>query len=74
LSVRLRGPRDSDVDLLVVSDDFGGSLASRVERVLQDLEREVSSEVERLRKYGVDTGLSIYPLRREEVSRLPRYS
>lgn len=31
--------RDSDVDLLVVSDDFSGSLASRVEHVLQDLER-----------------------------------
>jgi predicted nucleotidyltransferase len=63
--------RDSDVDLLVVSDDFSGSLASRVERVLQELERKVSGEVERLRKYGVDTELSIYPLRREEVSRLP---
>jgi predicted nucleotidyltransferase len=63
--------RDSDVDLLVVSDDFSGSLASRVEHVLQDLERKVSGEVERLRKYEVDTGLSIYPLRREEVLRLP---
>ena len=61
MSVRLRGPRDSDVDLLVVSDDFGGSLASRVERVLQDLEREVSGEVERLRKYGIDTGSASIP-------------
>jgi len=63
--------RDSDVDLLVVSDDFGGSLASRVERVLEDVEKKVSCEVERLRKYGVDTGLSICPLRREEVLRFP---
>jgi len=63
--------RDSDVDLLVVSDDFSGSLASRVERILKDVEEKVSGEIERLRRYGVDTGLSIYPLRREEVLRFP---
>ena len=63
--------RDSDVDLLVVSDDFSGSLASRVERVLECVEKKVSCEVELLRKYGVDTGLSVCPLRREEVLHFP---
>jgi predicted nucleotidyltransferase len=63
--------RDSDVDLLVVSDDFSGSLASRVERVLECVEKKVSCEVELLRRYCVDTGLSVCPLRREEVLRLP---
>ncbi|MBM5806040.1 MAG: hypothetical protein FJZ49_08290 [Candidatus Verstraetearchaeota archaeon] len=61
---------DSDVDLLIVSDDFDGSLTSRIER-LCDLEDRVSDELKRLRKYGIDTGISFYPLRREEVLRSP---
>jgi len=62
---------DSDVDMLVVSDDFNGSLASRVEHIIRDVEEKVLGEVERLRKYGIDTTLNIIPLKREEVLRFP---
>jgi len=62
---------NSDIDLLVISDDFKGTLTSRIERILNDVESKVKDEIERLKRFGVDTELSIYPLRREEVSRFP---
>jgi len=62
---------DSDIDLLVISDDFKGTLTSRIECILNDVEDKISDEIERLKRFGVNTELNIYPLRREEVSRLP---
>ncbi|MEM4158090.1 MAG: nucleotidyltransferase domain-containing protein [Candidatus Methanomethylicaceae archaeon] len=61
---------DSDLDLLVVSDGFEGSISSRLDR-LSDLEVMVSDEIDRLKRLGIETGISFYPLRREEVLRTP---
>lgn len=61
---------ESDLDLLVVSDDFKGSVSSRLDQ-LYELEGMVSDEIERLRRLGIDAGISFYPLRREEVLRTP---
>lgn len=62
--------RDSDVDVLLVSDDFVGSLGSRIERVCR-VEDELREELAWLRRHGVYTGLSFYPLRREEAEKTP---
>ncbi|RLF11571.1 MAG: hypothetical protein DRJ98_03165 [Thermoprotei archaeon] len=61
---------DSDLDFLVVSDAFKGSLSSRIEELCQ-VDEEVAGELRRLRKLGVYTSLSFYPLRKEEVLRFP---
>jgi len=60
----------SDVDILIVSDSLDGSLGSRMEK-LYHLEKTLEEELKWLRKHGVYTSLSFYPLRREEAQRLP---
>jgi hypothetical protein len=61
---------NSDVDILVVSDDFVGSFGSRIERLL-GVEGRLREELAWLRKRGVYTSLSFYPLREEEAKRVP---
>jgi len=61
---------DSDVDVLLVSDDFRGSVGSRIEG-LMSVEEGLGDEIEWLSRMGVRTGLSFYPLRVSEAERLP---
>jgi len=61
---------DSDLDLLVVSNTFRGSLTSRIEKLCQ-VEEAVAGELSYLRRHGVHASLSFYPLREEEVLRFP---
>jgi hypothetical protein len=60
----------SDLDLLVISDDFKGTLGERLDG-LQRVNEEVKEEVRFLRRNGIHTFLSFYPLRREEAERMP---
>ncbi|MBC7129898.1 nucleotidyltransferase domain-containing protein [Candidatus Bathyarchaeota archaeon] len=60
----------SDVDVLLVSDSFEGSLGSRMEK-LYHVEERLEEELKWLRRHGVYTSLSFYPLRRDEARRLP---
>jgi hypothetical protein len=62
--------RHSDIDVLVVSNDFSGSIGSRIDR-LYEVEVKVREELSWLRKHGVYTGLSFYPLRESEAERIP---
>jgi len=62
--------RDSDVDMLLISDDFRGSVGRRIEE-LMPVERSLGDEIEWLSSKGVRTGLSFYPLRVSEARRLP---
>ncbi|RLE49700.1 MAG: hypothetical protein DRJ33_08020 [Candidatus Methanomethylicota archaeon] len=61
---------DSDLDVLVVSSVFKGSLTSRVEE-LCSVEDAVADELGFLKKRGVYASLSFYPLREDEVPRFP---
>ncbi len=63
------GPQ-SDVDFLVVSDDFRGSLASRIDE-LAKVEGELHQELKFLSERQIYSRLSLYPMRREEAGRLP---
>jgi len=67
---RGRAREDSDVDVLMISDDFHGSLGSRIER-LMGVEDAVQHEVKWLRENGIRTGLSFYPLNSREAEGLP---
>lgn len=60
----------SDVDILLVSDSLEGSLGSRMER-LYHVEEMLEEELKWLRKHGIYTSLSFYPLRRSEACKLP---
>ena len=60
----------SDVDMLLVSDDFRGSLASRLDS-LGFVEKQVGGELAFLARHGYSTSVSIFPLRREEAERAP---
>ena len=60
----------SDLDLFVVSDSFKGTLGERIDG-LQWVNEEVKEEIGFLRRNGIYAFLSFYPLRREEVERLP---
>ena len=62
--------KNSDVDILIVSDDFVGSLGSRIEGLLR-VEERLREELAWLRKRDVYTSLSFYPLREEEAERIP---
>lgn len=62
--------KHSDIDVLIVSNDLSGSIGSRIDR-LYDIEVELRDELSWLRKYGVYTGLSFYPLREDEAKRIP---
>jgi predicted nucleotidyltransferase len=60
----------SDLDVLVVSDDFNGSVASRID-LLSFVDSEVGEELAYLRKNGLSTYVSFMPLRKEEVEAGP---
>ena len=60
----------SDVDILLISDSFEGSLASRMER-LYSVEEMLEEEFKWLRRHSIYTSLSFYPLRRNEAQKLP---
>lgn len=60
----------SDLDLLLISDSFGGSVASRID-ALAWVEDAVVDERRFLRAYSYRPLLSFYPLRRDEAQRLP---
>lgn len=61
---------DSDIDILMISRDFQGSMGKRIEQLLK-VEYAVQEEIRRLRGHGIYTGLSFYPLKPEEAERLP---
>lgn len=61
---------ESDIDILVMSEEFEGSMGERIEQLLK-VEYAVQAEIRRLREHGIRTGLSFYPLRPEEAERLP---
>jgi len=61
---------NSDIDILLISDDLSGSLGSRIEK-LYDIEKMLRNELEWLRKNRIHTGFSFYPLRRCEAEKLP---
>jgi predicted nucleotidyltransferase len=60
----------SDLDILVVSDDFTGSIASRIDQ-LSSIDSETREEIEFLRRKGLSTAVSFMPLRREEAELTP---
>jgi predicted nucleotidyltransferase len=61
---------DSDIDILIVSRDFEGSMGNRIEQLLR-VEHAVQDETGWLRRHGVNTGLSFYPLKPDEAEKLP---
>jgi predicted nucleotidyltransferase len=61
---------NSDLDILIISDDFKGTLASRIDKLIT-IEEKVFDEIERLKRDGIYTSLSFLPLRKEEVTRFP---
>ena len=61
---------DSDIDILVISRDFQGSMGNRIEQLLS-VEDAVQDEMRWLRKHGIHTGLSFHPLKPAEAERLP---
>jgi predicted nucleotidyltransferase len=60
----------SDIDILLVSDDFQGSMGSRIEQLLS-IDDALQEELRWLRGQGIYTGLSFYPLRPREAETLP---
>jgi len=61
---------NSDVDILLISEDLSGSLGSRIKK-LYDIEATLQEELGWLRRHNIHTGLSFYPLRKNEAQRLP---
>ncbi|MEM2122932.1 MAG: nucleotidyltransferase domain-containing protein [Candidatus Bathyarchaeia archaeon] len=61
----------SDLDLLVVSDDFNGTLGERIDFLMKTTNKRVKPEIEFLRENGIHTFLSLYPLRSREAEKLP---
>jgi len=62
---------NSDLDLLVVSDDFHGSIGSRIEFLLMNIKPMLRDELNFLRRHGYNVFLSFYPLRCNEIYRFP---
>ncbi|MCS7116735.1 MAG: nucleotidyltransferase domain-containing protein [Nitrososphaerota archaeon] len=60
----------SDVDILLISDSFRGSLALRIEELCK-VEYLMRDELKWLRDRNIYTSLSFYPLRKDEAERLP---
>lgn len=60
----------SDLDVLLVSDAFEGTLASRIDS-LAYVGGEVSEELDFLRRQGVTPAVSLLPFRREELDARP---
>jgi len=61
---------NSDVDILLISESFKGSLGSRLDR-LCELEEALQDELDWLSEHGIYTHLSYYPLRKEEAELIP---
>lgn len=61
---------DSDIDILILSNDLQGSVGQRLERLFA-VEDAVQEEIRWLREQGIRTDLSFYPLRPAEAERLP---
>jgi len=61
---------DSDVDLLIVSDDFSGSISSRLDE-LYEYVKAIEDEVRWLHNHDIHTTLSIYPLTSGEAEEIP---
>ncbi|MGQ9468363.1 MAG: nucleotidyltransferase domain-containing protein [Nitrososphaerales archaeon] len=64
--------KESDIDILIVSNDFFGSLGLRIERLFR-VEEMLRSELAWLRKKDIYTSLSFYPLREEEAKKNPLF-
>lgn len=62
--------RSSDLDILLVSDEFRGSIASRID-LLSFVDEEIRDELGYLGKNGYTTSVSFMPLRREEAEAGP---
>jgi len=62
--------KTSDVDILIISDDFKGSLASRIDELL-NLDGSIESELSWLRDKGIYTSLSFYSLKCTEAEKIP---
>jgi len=62
--------KQSDVDILLVSNDFSGSLGSRIDK-LYKVEVSLRDELSWLRNHGIYPTLSFYPLREDEAKRMP---
>jgi predicted nucleotidyltransferase len=60
----------SDVDVLVISSEFEGSIASRMDS-LSFIDGGTRDELHFLKSRGYDTFLSFYPLTPTEAERLP---
>jgi len=59
----------SDIDFIVISDDFKGSIASRLDEFIE-IDYKVKDEIRWLIKNGIYVSLSIYPMRSDEAKRL----
>jgi hypothetical protein len=67
---RGRAALNSDIDIMLISDDLTGSLGARIEK-LYGIEEALRPELEWLSKNRIRAGLSFYPLRKSEAQRLP---
>jgi len=61
---------NSDIDVLIISEDLNGSLGSRIGQLYR-VEESLRPELEWLRKNKIHTGFSFYPLRKHEAQGLP---
>ena len=64
---RRRAKATSDVDLLVVASSFSGSVASRIDELVELEKPHVRREIAWLAKRGIYTDVSYFPLRPEEA-------
>ena len=62
---------NSDLDLLVVSGDFKGSIGRRIELLVRTVRADVKDELRFLRSHGYNASISFYPLKPSEVEKLP---
>ena len=63
--------KNSDLDLLVVSGDFKGSIGRRIELLVRTVRADVKDELRFLRSHGYNASISFYPLKPSEVEKLP---
>ncbi|MFQ5884507.1 MAG: nucleotidyltransferase domain-containing protein [Thermoplasmata archaeon] len=61
---------NSDVDILLVSDDFRGSLGSRLDRLLA-VDQKLDDEHQVLSDLGLNGSLSFHPLTKKDVRSFP---
>ena len=61
---------NSDVDILLISNSFQGTIASRIDELCK-LEVAFRDELNWLSDHGVNTRLSYLPLRKEEAEKTP---